>query len=487
VPVKRFDKTPMPVQQADERAHNFREVNEGYTEAHARFEAERCLRCQDPICVSGCPVGVPIPQFIHAVAMGDMLGASKLLRSANPLAAICGRVCAQEHQCEARCSLAGRFNPVAIGHLERFVADWERTRQPDVKPAITRHERIAIVGSGPAGLVCAGELARLGYSVTIYEALHAPGGVLRYGIPEFRLPKDILDWEIGLLADLGVDIQCNVIIGRTLSLDQLTNKLGYAAVFIGTGAGLPQFLGIPGENLTGVYSANEFLTRINLMRGYSPDADTPVAVGKRVAVIGAGNTAMDAVRTAVRMGATEAMVVYRRSEAEMSARAEEHHHAREEGVRFHWLTNPIEVLDDGAGNTAGLLCQRMELGEPDASGRRRPVPIPESEFVLQVDNVVLAIGTTPNPMLTRTTAGLATSESGCIVADERTGLTSRTLVFAGGDAVSGAATVILAAGAGKRAAAAIHQALTPVEPPVRPEAVLSPASRDRVATYVPDD
>jgi glutamate synthase (NADPH) small chain len=475
VPVKRFDKTPMPVQEADHRAHNFLEVNEGYTEAHARFEAERCLRCQDPICVTGCPVGVPIPQFIHAVAMGDMLGASKLLRSANPLAAICGRVCAQEHQCEARCSLAGRFNPVAIGHLERFVADWERTREPEVRPAPRRLERVAIIGSGPAGLVCAGELARLGYPVTIYEALHAPGGVLRYGIPEFRLPKDILDWEIGLLRDLGVEIQCNVVIGRTLSLDQLTNKLGYAAVFIGTGAGLPQFLGIPGENLVGVYSANEFLTRINLMGGYRPDAETPVAVGKRVAVIGAGNTAMDAARTAVRMGATEAMVVYRRSEAEMSARVEEYHHAAEEGVRFHWLTNPIEVIDDGEGYASGLRCQRMELGEPDSSGRARPVPIAGSEFTIPVDTVVLAIGTTPNPLLTRTTAGLATSRSGCIVADERTGLTSRTLVFAGGDAVSGAATVILAAGAGKRAAAAIHQALSPDDAP-SPDETSSAAS-----------
>jgi glutamate synthase (NADPH/NADH) small chain len=463
MPVKRFDKTPMPAQAAGQRAHNFLEVNEGYTDAHARFEAERCLRCQDPVCVEGCPVGVPIPQFIHAVAMGDMRGASQLLRTANPLAAICGRVCAQEHQCEARCSLAGRFNPVAIGHLERFVADWERTQEPEVQARIVRPERVAIIGSGPAGLVCAGELARLGYPVTIYEALHAPGGVLRYGIPEFRLPKDILDWEIGLLGALGVDIQCNVVIGRTLSLDQLVDQLGYAAVFIGTGAGLPQFLGIPGENLVGVYSANEYLTRINLMRAYRDDADTPVTHGKRVAVIGAGNTAMDAVRTALRMGAEHAMVIYRRGEAEMSARAEEYHHALEEGVEFRWLTNPIEVVDDGTGRVAALRCQRMELGEPDASGRARPVAVPGSAHEIEVDTVVLAIGTTPNPMLTRTTAGLSTSRGGCILADERTGLTSRALVFAGGDAVSGAATVILAAGAGKRAAAAIHEALTPAD------------------------
>lgn len=461
MPVKRSDKTPMPVQEAGMRAHNFIEVNAGYTDAHARFEAERCLRCQDPVCVSGCPVGVPIPQFIHAVALGDMEGASKLLRTANPLASVCGRVCAQENQCEARCSLAGRFNPVAIGHLERFVADWERTRTHEPHPQVTRKEKVAIIGSGPAGLVCAGELARQGYAVTIYEALHAPGGVLRYGIPEFRLPKDILDWEIGLLRDLGVDIQCNVVIGRTLSLEQLTNKLGYSAIFIGTGAGLPQFLGIPGENLVGVYSANEYLTRINLMRAYKDDADTPVAHGKRVAVIGAGNTAMDAVRTALRMGAEHAMVVYRRGETEMSAREEEYHHAREEGVEFNWLTNPLEVIDDGNGRVAGLRCQKMVLGEPDKSGRARPIPVEGSEFALDVDTVVLAIGTTPNPMLTRTTAGLSTTQSGCIVADERTGLTSRTLVFAGGDAVSGAATVILAAGAGKRAAAAIHEALNP--------------------------
>ncbi len=461
MPVKRFDKTPMPTQVAGMRAHNFLEVNEGYTEDHARFEAERCLRCQDPICVTGCPVGVPIPQFIHAVALGDMQGASRLLRSANPLASVCGRVCAQENQCEARCSLAGRFNPVAIGHLERFVADWERTQTQEAKPQITRTEKVAIIGSGPAGLVCAGELARLGYSVTIYEALHAPGGVLRYGIPEFRLPKDILDWEISLLTDLGVKIECNVIIGRTLSLDQLTTKMGYSAVFIGTGAGLPQFLGIPGENLVGVYSANEYLTRVNLMRGYSADADTPVAHGESVAIVGAGNTAMDAVRTAMRMGASKAMVIYRRSETEMSAREEEYHHAKEEGVEFHWLTNPLEIIDDGNGRVSGLRCQRMVLGEPDKSGRARPVAIPDSEFVIPVDNVVLAIGTTPNPMLTRTTAGLSTTPSGCIVADERTGSTSRSLVFAGGDAVSGAATVILAAGAGKRAASAIHETLNP--------------------------
>ncbi len=459
MPVKRAEKTTMPVREPEVRAHDFKEVNEGYTAPRAAFEAERCLRCQDPVCVDGCPVRVPIPEFIHLVAAGDMAGAAQLLRAANPLPAICGRVCPQESQCEAECSMTNRFNPVAIGHLERYVADWERTQTPSVEAKITRKEKVAIIGSGPSGLVCAGELARHGYPVTIYEALHAPGGVLRYGIPEFRLPKGILDWEIGLLKALGVEIVCNVIIGKTLTLDDLFNKMGYAAVFIGTGAGLPQFLGIPGENLNGVMSANEFLTRINLMRGYDPEADTPVRVGKRVAVIGAGNTAMDAVRTSLRMGAEEAMIVYRRSDKEMTARVEEYHHAIEEGVKFHWLTNPLEVIDDGSGWVSGLKCQKMKLGEPDASGRARPIPIEGSEFVLPVENVVLSIGTTPNPLLTRTTAGLNTNKKGCLVADEQTGLTSKSLVFAGGDAVTGAATVILAAGAGKRAAHAIHEAL----------------------------
>ena len=460
MPIKRADKTPMPVREALARAHDFKEVNAGYTASQAAFEAERCLRCQDPVCVDGCPVSVPIPEFIHAVATGDMAGAARMLRSSNPLPAICGRVCPQESQCEAECSMALRFNPVAIGHLERYVADWERTQPPSVEAKITRKEKIAVIGAGPSGLVCAGELARRGYAVTIYEALHAAGGVLRYGIPEFRLPKAILDWEIGILKAMGVEIVCNVIIGRTLTLDDLFERHGYAAVFIGTGAGLPQFLGIPGENLNGVMSANEFLTRINLMGGYKfPEADTPVRVGKRVAVIGAGNTAMDAVRTSLRMGAEEAMIVYRRSEKEMGARVEEYHHAKEEGVKLHWLTNPLEILDDGSGWVAGLKCQSMKLGEPDASGRARPVPIAGSEFVLPVDNVILAIGTTPNPLLTRTTEGLLTNKKGCLVADENTGLTSKPLVFAGGDAVTGAATVILAAGAGKRAAQAIDEAL----------------------------
>ncbi|MFN8176778.1 MAG: NADPH-dependent glutamate synthase [bacterium] len=461
MPVKRADKTPMPQRTAQERAKDFSEVNEGYNRYHAGFEAERCLRCQDPVCVDGCPVKIPIPEFMHAVAIGDMKEAARILRTANPLPAICGRVCPQETQCEALCHLEKRFDSVAIGHLERYVADWERTQPPAVQAKLTKTDKVAIIGSGPSGLVCAGELARLGYPVTIYEALHAPGGVLRYGIPEFRLPKEILDWEIGILKQMGVEIVCNVVIGKTLTLDDLFGRLGYSAVFIGTGAGLPQFLRIPGENLNGVFSANEYLTRINLMRAYQfPDSDTPLRVGKRVAVIGAGNTAMDAVRSSLRMGAEQAMIVYRRSEKEMGARVEEYHHAIEEGVEFHWLHNPIEVLGDETGWVTGLRCQKMKLGEPDESGRARPIPIEGSEFVFPVDNVVLAIGTTPNPLLVKTTKGLATTKKGCLVAEESTGLTTRNRVYAGGDAVTGAATVILAAGAGKRAAEAIHRDLS---------------------------
>ena len=460
MPVKRSEKTQMPVRESAVRAHDFKEVNEGYGRAHAVFEAERCLRCQDPVCVEGCPVQIPIPEFIHSVAAGDMAGAARILREANPLPAICGRVCPQEVQCETKCLMAARHSPVAIGHLERFVADWERTQPSTVEARLTRKEKIAVIGAGPAGLVCAGELARRGYPVTIYEALHAPGGVLRYGIPEFRLPKAILDWEIDMLKSLGVEIVCNVVIGRTMKMDDLQKKHGYSAIFIGTGAGLPQFLNIPGEDLNGVYSANEFLTRINLMRAYDKDADTPMTVGKSVAVIGGGNTAMDAVRSALRMGAEHGYIVYRRSEKEMTARIEEYHHAQEEGVEFNWLTNPIAVLGNEEGWVTGLKCQRMVLGEPDASGRARPVPVPDSEFVIPVDTVVLSIGTTPNPLLTSTTKGLDTNKWGCLVADERTGLTSKDQVYAGGDAVTGAATVILAAGAGKRAAQAIHEALS---------------------------
>ena len=462
MPVKRSGKTPMPQRDPGERAHDFEEVNEGYRAAHAKFEAERCLRCQDAVCVDGCPVQIPIANFVHAIAAGDLAQAASILRTANPLPAICGRVCPQESQCELKCHMAKRFNPVAIGHLERFVADWERSQPRKAPPqAPWRKERIAVVGSGPAGLVCAGQLARLGYPVTIYEALHAPGGVLRYGIPEFRLPKTILDWEIEGLGRLGIQFVNNVVIGKTIALDDLFDSLGFSALFIGTGAGLPKFLGIPGENLNGVYSANEFLTRINLMQAFQfPEADTPLKVGKRTAVIGSGNTAMDAVRSARRMGAEEAMVVYRRSEQEMSARVEEYHHAIEEGVKFYWLTNPVEILGDEDGWVAGLKCLRMELGEPDESGRARPVPIEGSEFVLDVDNVVLSIGTTPNPLLAKTTPGLETHAWGGLVVDGEKGETKRRRVYAGGDAVTGAATVILAAGAGKHAAQVIHEDLS---------------------------
>jgi glutamate synthase (NADPH/NADH) small chain len=461
MPVKRVEKTPMPERDAVLRSHDFGEVNEGYGIAQAQFEAERCLRCQDPVCIDGCPVRVPIPEFVHKVAAGDMRGAADVLRSSNPLPAVCGRVCPQEVQCEERCSIGIRFKPVAIGYLERFVADWEMQQSPTkTNIKLDRAEKVAIIGSGPAGLVCAGELARLGYPVTIFEALHAPGGVLRYGIPEFRLPKDVLDWEIDQLRKLGVEIQCNIIIGKTITMDELMGEMGFSAVFIGTGAGLPTFMGIPGENLNGVYSANEFLTRVNLMHANDfPNADTPVMVGKRVAVIGAGNTAMDTVRTALRVGAEHGLIVYRRSDKEMTARVEEHHHAIEEGVEFHWLTNPIEVIGDEDGWVTGLRCIRMQLGAPDDSGRARPVPIEGSEFVMPVDNVVLSIGNRPNPLLLQTTKGLESNKWGCLVVRDESSETSRDHVFAGGDAVTGAATVILAAGAGKDAAVEIHKDL----------------------------
>jgi glutamate synthase (NADPH/NADH) small chain len=461
MPVKRVEKTPMPERDAVLRSHDFGEVNEGYGIAHAQFEAERCLRCQDAVCVDGCPVRVPIPEFIHEVAKGDMRRAAEILRSSNPLPAVCGRVCPQEVQCEEQCSVGIRFKPVAIGYLERFVADWEMEQTDiEINANLHRDEKVAVIGSGPAGLVCAGELARLGYPVTIFEALHAPGGVLRYGIPEFRLPKDVLDWEIEQLKKLGVEIQCNIIIGKTLTMDQLMGEMGFKAVFVGTGAGLPSFMGIPGENLNGVYSANEFLTRVNLMQANDfPNADTPVMVGKRVAVIGAGNTAMDTVRVALRVGAEQGLVVYRRSVQEMTARVEEHQHAIEEGVEFHWLTNPVEILGDEDGWVTGLRCVRMELGEPDESGRARPVPIEGSEFVIPVDNVVLSIGNKPNPLLLQTTKGLEANKWGCLVVHDGSSETSREHVFAGGDAVTGAATVILAAGAGKDAAVEIHQDL----------------------------
>ena len=457
MPEKRADKKPMPVREPGVRAHDFEKVNEGYCFSHAMFEAEHCLRCQDPVCIDGCPVRVPIADFMHAVAAGDLPKAAALLREANPLAAICGRQCPQEPQCEMNCHMTRHFGPVAIGHVERYVSDWEM-QQPineEVKEP-WRDEKIAIVGSGPSCLVCAGELARMGYGVTVYEALHALGGVLRFGIPEFRLPNAILDWEIAWLERLGVEFANNVIIGKTLELDDLFSELGYSAVFIGTGAGLPSFMGIPGESLNGVYSADEFLTRINLMQAFEfPKAETPLKVGKRVAVIGFDNTAMDAVRSALRMGAEHAMVVNRRSENGMTARIEGYEHAIAEGVEFHWLTNPIEVLGEDGWVTA-LKCLRMELEEPNESGHARPVPIDGSEFVFPVDNVVLSIGTRPNPLLVNAMPGLRTHSRGGLLVDESEVGTGAHRVYAGGDAVTGAATVILAAGAGKRAAEAIH-------------------------------
>ncbi|HAM40841.1 MAG TPA: glutamate synthase (NADPH), homotetrameric [Candidatus Omnitrophica bacterium] len=462
MPLKPDHKTVMPHQAADERAHTFDEVNTGYTEARAQFEASRCLQCQEAVCEGGCPVRVPIKAFLRCVAEGRFQEAFDVVKKANPLPAICGRVCPQETQCEKLCHMAARFEPVGIGHLERFVSDWERAHRLPRPTAPLRpvRPRVAIVGSGPSGLTAAGELARLGYRVTIFEALHEPGGVLRYGIPEFRLPKAILDDEIAQLQASGVEIVCNVVIGKTVPLDQLLNTMGYHAVFIGTGAGLPRFLGIPGENLNGVYSANEFLTRINLMKAYQfPESHTPLKVGSRVAVVGAGNTAMDAARSALRMGAHEVRIVYRRSEAEMSARVEEYAHAKEEGIIFQWLTNPIRVVGNDDGWVAGLECQPQRLGEPDESGRARPIPTDDPPVLIPIDTMVIAIGTRPNRLLTKG-GDLQTTSWGGLIVNEDTGETSQPGVFAGGDAVTGAATVILAAGAGLRAASAIHARLS---------------------------
>jgi len=447
----------MPERNGAQKSRDFVEVNEGYKIARARFEAERCLRCEDPVCIEGCPLQIPIPEFIHKIAAGDMQGAARSLRSANPLPSVFGRVCPQKSQCEEQCSLGTRFIPIAIGYLEKFVADWEMRQPPgEDPPKPTRPEKVAIIGSGPAGLVCAGELARLGHPVTIYEGLRAPGGVLRYGVPEFRLPSDVLDWEIEQLKRLGVEIVCKVIIGKTLALNDLFSKMGFSAVFVGTGAGSPQFLGIPGENLNGVYSTNEFLTRIHPTHANDlPDAGTPVMAGKRIAVIGAGNTAINTVRTALGAGAEHGLIVQGRSDKEMTDHVDEHQHAIEKGVEFHWLTNPIEILGDEKGRVTGLRCLRMTPGEPDDSGRARPVPIEGSEFMIPVDHVVVSIGNRPNPLL-QTTKGLDTDKRGCLVVEDESAQTSLRHVFAGGDAVTGAASVVLAAGAGKSAAAAIH-------------------------------
>jgi len=457
VPLK--PRQTMPLQDEQKRRSNFNEVALGYGEAVARAEAERCLQCANPACVAGCPVAVNIPAFIAAIRQGDYGAAIAKIKETNSLPAVCGRVCPQEEQCESKCVLGKAGEPVAIGRLERYVADRAGEAVTGPNRRNLNGPRVAVVGSGPAGLTAAGDLVKLGYRVTVFEALHVPGGVLSYGIPEFRLPKEIVRREVAALQRLGVEIVLDTIVGKTATIDELLAE-GYAAVFVGSGAGLPGFLGIPGENLNGVYSANEFLTRINLMQAYRfPAADTPVLVGKKVAVVGGGNVAMDAARCAVRLGAEEVSIVYRRSEAEMPARREEVEHAREEGINFRLLTNPVRIEGTGNAWVAGLVCVRMELGEPDRTGRRRPHPVEGSEFILTCDTVVVAIGQSPNPLTLQTTPGLAAEPWGGIVADPATGATTKDGVFAGGDAVTGAATVIKAMGAGKQAAAAIHRRL----------------------------
>ena len=456
MPNMSLKKNEMPSQAPDIRNKNFLEVALGYTEEQAIDEAQRCLHCKNKPCVSGCPVGIAIPEFIAKVAEKDYEGAYQVITQQSSLPAVCGRVCPQETQCESKCVRGIKGEPVGIGRLERFVADWhnQHVKEAPVKPAPNGH-RVAVVGSGPSGLACAGDLAKRGYEVTVFEALHTAGGVLVYGIPEFRLPKDIVQKEIDTLKALGVKVETNMVIGRVLSIDELLEQ-GFEAVFIGSGAGLPRFMRIPGENLKGVYSANEFLTRVNLMKAYQPGSDTPIEHAKRVAVVGGGNVAMDAARCAKRLGAEDVFIVYRRSEKELPARAEEVEHAKEEGIVFHLLNNPTKILGDDKGNVKGMECIRMELGEPDASGRRRPVEVPGSEFVIDVDCVVMSIGTSPNPLIKSTTEGLDTQKWGGIIADEN-GQTSREGVFAGGDAVTGAATVISAMGAGKAAAKAIDE------------------------------
>ncbi len=451
------NKAPMPSQAPDVRNKNFLEVATGYTKEVAMEEATRCLNCKNKPCVSGCPVHIDIPAFIKEVAAGNFEGAYDVISKSSSLPAVCGRVCPQESQCESKCVRGIKTDPVGIGRLERFVADWHNA-QPDVKvnkPEPNGH-KVAVIGSGPAGLTCAGDLAKKGYDVTAFEALHLAGGVLVYGIPEFRLPKSIVQKEVDTLKELGVKIETNMVIGRVLSIDELMDDQGFEAVFIGSGAGLPRFMNIPGENLCGVYSANEFLTRTNLMKAYKDDSSTPIMHAKKVAVVGGGNVAMDAARSAKRLGADEVYIVYRRSEEELPARKEEVEHAKEEGIIFKLLHNPVEIFGDENEFVTGMKCIRMELGEPDASGRRRPVAVEGSEFTIDVDAVIMAIGTSPNPLIKSTTKGLETQKWGGIVADE-SGATSREGVFAGGDAVTGAATVILAMGAGKTAAEAIDE------------------------------
>ncbi len=453
-------KVPVREQEPLVRARNFEEVCYGYNEEEARAEATRCLKCRNPKCVAGCPVSISIPDFIREVEAGNMEEAYHIISQASNLPAVCGRVCPQESQCEGKCIRGIKGEPVSIGKLERFVADW--AREHGIRPQKSKPDngkKVAVIGAGPAGLTCAGDLAKAGYEVTIFEALHEPGGVLTYGIPEFRLPKDtVVKSEIDNVRNLGVDIECNVVVGKSMTVDQLLDDEGFDAVFIGSGAGLPKFMGIPGENANGVFSANEYLTRNNLMKAYLDSYDTPVYHGKVVAVVGGGNVAMDAARTALRLGA-ETHIVYRRSEAELPARVEEVHHAKEEGIRFNLLTNPKQILVDDNGWVKGLECVRMELGEPDASGRRSPVEVPGSEFVLDVDAVIMSLGTSPNPLISSTTTGLETNKWKCIIADEN-GKTTKEGVYAGGDAVTGAATVILAMEAGKVAAQSIDEYLS---------------------------
>ena len=456
----RMKRVAVTEQDPVERAKNFKEVCLGYDNERAVKEASRCLHCKNPKCVEGCPVSINIPQFISHIKENDIEGAAKEIAKYSSLPAVCGRVCPQESQCEGKCVLGIKGEPIAIGKLEKYAADWARENNVDVSfKEESNNIKVAIIGSGPAGLTCAGDLAKKGYDVTIFEALHEPGGVLVYGIPEFRLPKEeVVKAEIDNIKKLGVKIETNVIVGRTITIDEILNDEGFKAVFIGSGAGLPKFMGIPGENANGVFSANEFLTRVNLMKAFKEDYDTPVKVGKRVAIVGGGNVAMDAARTALRLGA-ESHIVYRRSESELPARQEEVHHAKEEGVVFDILTNPVEILSDENGWVKGIKCVKMELGEADDSGRRRPVPVEGSEFVMDVDTVIMSLGTSPNPLISSTTDGLETNKWKCLIADEETGLTTKEGVYAGGDAVTGAATVILAMGAGKKAAKAIDEYL----------------------------
>ena len=453
-------KVPVREQDPKVRATNFEEVCYGYNQEEATAEASRCINCKNAQCVKGCPVGINIPGFIHEVKEGNIEEAYKIIGQSSALPAVCGRVCPQESQCEGKCIRGIKGEPISIGKLERFVSDY--ALEHDIKPVgaeVKNGHKVAVIGSGPAGLTCAGDLAKLGYDVTVFEALHELGGVLVYGIPEFRLPKQkVVAKEIDKVKELGVKFESNVVIGKSTTIDQLIEDEGFEAVFIGSGAGLPKFMGIPGENANGVFSANEYLTRSNLMKAFDDSYDTPIVAGKKVAVVGGGNVAMDAARTALRLGA-EVHIVYRRSEEELPARVEEVHHAKEEGVQFDLLTNPVEILEED-GWVKGIKCVRMELGEPDASGRRRPVAVEGSEFVIDVDTVIMSLGTSPNPLISSTTEGLEVNKWKCIVADEETGKTSKEGVYAGGDAVTGAATVILAMGAGKAGAKGIHEFLS---------------------------